>query len=270
MKTNKPYNLRKIFSLLFTLVLIAGGLYAFPHDPLKVCGASLAMGMPVYMSDIRPAILNAVKELAPPVSREHPANLLLNHTDLLYTNKKDFDNANKEFMPEHFSVRITSDSTAGVSGTGVATRIYLFNQDYLDNIVGNGRLDGSGNPVGITYQWQDGRSGSSISRGLRRARAMKGKEIFGYSIRTVKRADQTASPTSLGIASPTWYYEDLVGNKVPYSDNIVNPFPTRADQDFSLGVVTCLNNVNEGCQFSFVQDVDVITEIIFHTIPFQS
>jgi len=173
---------------------------------------------------------------------------------LLHT-QEDFDSANLYLLPANFTATAVSNVGAGA----VATRIYLLQQDFLNNITTNGSGANS-----ITYSYTDGFSGRNISRAVANARAGVGAITYGTQLTFNNTATGAADVANLNSANA--YYATFDPSTGQPSTNKVNTSgdQSRSDTNFGLSVTRDIQNLSCETQLSFVLNVGVTATATFY------
>ncbi len=179
----------------------------------------------------------------------------------IFQNPAAIQSANMMPIPDSISVTVTS--TLGVGA--VPTRVYLFNQDILNNVT-----DNTSGPGSIAYTYSDGFAGNLISALLAQDRYAMGSVCFGVSLRMIDGATGTGDPAGLASSNPSFLTNTAFGNALPLNFNNSSN-QTRQDQDTSIEVIPCIQNVGRFVQYSFVANASAaitgITTATFYFTP---
>jgi len=169
--------------------------------------------------------------------------------------QEDFDSANLYLLPANFTVTAVSNVGAGAA----ATRVYLLQQDYLNNITTNGSGASS-----ITYSYTDGFSGRNISRAVANARAGVGAISYGTQLTFNNTATGAADVANLNSANA--YFATFDPSTGQPSTNKVNTSgdQSRSDTNFGLSVTRDIQNLSCETQLSFVLNVGVTATATFY------
>lgn len=167
--------------------------------------------------------------------------------------------ANQNAVPRSTTITVTSVAAAGAAPTVV----YLLNQNSLNNIVNNGSGAGS-----ITYTYQDGFGGNNLSQILAFARYGVGMTCFGGYIRMMTNTTPPqGDPSGLDATNPAFLFFNTYGRSTPSDINIADD-QTRADQDTSIEVFTCMQNITTSVQFSFLMPVGDTATVTLYFNPY--
>jgi len=137
------------------------------------------------------------------------------------------------------STKVTITSTAGVGAA--ETTIYLWNNDYLQNVDDNGSGAAS-----ITYNYEDGFTGTLTSRMIQMANNAQGQVLYGGYIECY--AAGVADPTGLSDSEPQLLqYTGRGTSAVPTIIEVDDNF-SRSDNSTGIGVFTCEQPFNQSTQ----------------------
>lgn len=194
-----------------------------------------------------PSTLNNAMNKTPQAERNTPlSGIIIPQGDHTFSNIGSMLSANQYSIPDSISVVITSTSAVG----SAPTRIFLFNQAFLQNITNNGGGAGT-----IAYTWEDGSAtGGAVSEIVGGARSNVGAICYGVSLRydvTPPLGVITGNPAGVAGSAPAFLIN--TGYAFPMPTNL-NPTSnqTRKDQDQSIGVYPVIVNVPRFAQFSAV------------------
>ncbi len=167
---------------------------------------------------------------------------------------------NKSGLPDQnsFNVKVVSDLGVGAADT----RVYLFNQDLLNNIDNNGSGAGS-----IRYTYLDNFDGKLQSELLGLARGGKGALFRAVALNIVTTATNVADPVSLMNSNPKFQAYNFFGDYIPLNFGITEG---QGRKDFYQGieVIECMINMLRNTQYSFIVTPGTTATITFYTKPY--
>jgi hypothetical protein len=186
------------------------------------------------------------------------ANIVLPQMNHVLPDPSQVASANVYSLPDTVTIQVASAAGAGA----VATRVYVTQQDVLNNITDNGSGGGS-----LTYTYQDGFGGRVVSRLLGNARAGMGAICYGFYIR-FDVTGGAGDAAGLAAANPYFASYNSFGNFTPLNASFATN-NTRKDFDTSLTVIQCVQNMSFLTQLSFVIPVgDTATVMLYLTNNF--
>lgn len=172
-------------------------------------------------------------------------NIIFPQMHVNFANNSHLISANNVADVRSFTYQINSAPGAGAA----SIRIFTLQNSELPTVTDNGSGANS-----ITYAWQDANGGKTISRIIRYGRAGVGVICFGGTI----RVDQTpAGASSVGYApgvaalAPYFATYNEFGLAQPLTLNAAAD-QTRKDQDTSIFVFSCVQNLSDVTQLSMV------------------
>lgn len=164
--------------------------------------------------------------------------------------------ANQYAIPDAITFSVNFEAAAATP----SVRVYLLNQDILNNVTNSGGKN-------VTYTYQDGFSGSIISRLVSLARKSVGAICYGVSLQFVQE-DGDPDTNAIANALPKFQTYNTYGDYVPLNLNSVIDM-TRKDFTTNIQVWRCIQNLSRFTQFSFVIPTgDTATVGIFLTPNF--
>lgn len=212
---------------------------------IAMTAISLGAGMPVLSTAAQINETANTQNNAPPALNSKPAgNIIFPQMNLSFRNVSELISANNVPDVSSFTWQVTSTNGVGA----VPTRIYMLQQSEMQNITDNGSGGGS-----IAYLWQDGNNGKTISRLMAYGRAGVGRVCHGGSIRVDVTNGGTTSGYAPGVAALNAYFATI--NEIGVPQALVlnsNADQTRKDQDTSIFVFSCIQNLSPTTQLSCV------------------
>lgn len=165
--------------------------------------------------------------------------------------------ANQFPLPPSFTVLVRSNT--GVSAA--STRVFVLNQDILNNITNNGSGANS-----IVYTYQDGFNGAVLNRLLGQARAGVGAVCFGVALRMNITSSGAGDPAGLAGANPEFITNNALGGSASLNFNITS-MQTRQDYDTSIEVIPCVQNLARFVQYGFTIPAGSTATLTFYVNP---
>lgn len=160
-------------------------------------------------------------------------------------------------LPDAFTIQVAS----AAGGGAVATRVFLLQQDSLNDITNNGSGAAS-----ITYTYQDGFAGRNLSQIVGNARNGMGAICYGFSIRMTVTATNAGDAAGLAAANPSFRTFDAFGTFLPLNvSGTMNQ--ERGDFDTSIMVWRTAQNLSLFTQLSFVIPVGDTATVTIYTTP---
>lgn len=196
------------------------------------------------------------RQLAMAASTEggRPVGIIIPQSNHVFTSPAAQMSANQFPLASSITVTVASATGAGA----VATRIYLFNQDILNNVTNN--TSGAGS---ITYAYQDGFSGNIINQMLAFSRGGVGAICYGVALRMNVTSSKAGDPAGLSVANPEFITNNMLGGSTTLNFNITAN-QTRGDYDTSIEVIPCVQNITRFVQYSFIIPVGDTATVTFY------
>lgn len=187
----------------------------------------------------------AMETVASARNMANPVTLILPQQNAPLVTPEQVMQANGYPLPKSITLQVSSAAGAGAT----ATTVFLLNQNLLNNITDNGSGAGS-----ITYVSNDGFSGNLVSEILAGARANMGAVCYGLAVRMNVIAGGAGDPAGLAAANPVWLANNAFGRSTPLDFNSTDN-QTRMDQDDSIQIWTCVQNVGRFVQLGLTVPV---------------
>lgn len=186
-----------------------------------------------------------------------PVNILIPQGNHAFNQPQAQMSANLYPIPTAITIVVASALGAGA----LATQVFLFNQDLLNNVTNNGSGAGS-----ITYTYSDGFNGNVVNHILANARAGVGAICYGVAVRMNVTASKAGDPAGLAVANPEWNLFNALGGVQNLNLN-TNAFQQRSDYDTSIEVMPCIQNVTRFTQFAFTIPAGDTATVTFYMTP---
>lgn len=186
------------------------------------------------------------------------ANVFIPQANHVFENESDLMAANTYPLPPSATIQVAS--AAG----GASIRVYVLNQASLNSVTNNGGGAGT-----VTYTYQDGFAGVVLSNILTNARGGVGAIAYGAVIRAIVTSSKAGDPVGLAAASPRFDINNAYGSTIPTNFNITTD-QTRSDYDTSIEVMSCVQNITNTTQFSFIIPIlDTFSVTLYFTPNFK-
>lgn len=202
--------------------------------------------------------VNAVATVARSGGQQAPkGNIIIPGSAAGFANPAEMFSGNVFNLPTSAMVQVAS-----ATGASAARKtVYLLQQDTLNNVTDNGSGAAS-----ITYTYQDTFSGKVLSALVSQARAGVGAICYGVSIRMNVTSGGAGDPANLALTNPMFVTYDSKGKESPLSLDAAAD-QTRKDNDTSIGVWRCVQNLSKITQFSFSMPVGDTATVVFYMTP---
>jgi hypothetical protein len=174
--------------------------------------------------------------------------------DHAFTDQAEAAQTNVYPLPDAVTVNVTSN--AG----GASTTVYVFNQDYLNNITSNGAS-------AISYAWNDTFSGTVVSRLLGYARNGVGAIIYGVAIRMTVLSTGAGLPSSFTTINPYFLTYNAYGKQIGVYNLNTSTNQTRKDYDTSIQVDRFAVNLSRMSQFALTIPTNAVASCTFYLKP---